>query len=136
MAGPFCLFDVSRSLCHAQATKNTSTFVRAGDALVELTEAEWAAKRDANAARMFRDKKASIRVSPTFENPQACASWLTADPANVRDAKIMVRAPKLDKLNNPIVEKGLTKMTWRDYKEECRRLKIPYVEGRLPKYVP
>jgi hypothetical protein len=129
MAGAFCIFGVSRSICKKVADKKTPTTVDRRDLSIE----EWAEKRDAMAEELFNTATRLVRVSPELDTPHFCRDWLAADPGNVRDAVLMVRGPKRDKEGNPVMKNGAPVETWLNYEDECKRLKIPAAKLVLPK---
>lgn len=95
--GAFCIFGVSRSACRKSAARNSPVFEVTGLGRVNFTVEEWGRRRDALAEKLFLTATRSEKISPDFDAPQFCADWLASAPGEVRLAKVMVRAPKVDK---------------------------------------
>lgn len=124
--GAFCVFGISRGLCRAEAARKTPV----GDKHSSLSPAEWAAKRDVLAARLFEEATRRVKISPELDAPQFCTDWLAADPGQARDTVIMVRGPKRDKLGEIVRRRGVIVQTWVEYEAECKRRDIPaYAEA-------
>lgn len=109
--GAFCVFGVSLTACKAEAHKKQPTKVKGR----ELTMVEFAAKRDELAITIFEAKKRAVKVSPEFDAPQFCESWLAVDPSHIRLAKIMARGQKIDKKGKVVVRNGVPVITWIEY---------------------
>lgn len=123
MSGAFCVFGVSLTECRRVAERKTPTSEKIPDAervpggpkTRELTIQQWAARRDALAAELFATTDRRKKVSPEFDAPQFCASWLAVDPAHVRLPLIMARGPKIDKKGDVVIRKGAPVETWIEY---------------------
>lgn len=94
--GAYCVFGVSRTISRQLAEKQTPTFEGGDLNRRELTMAEWVARRDALATKLFDTTEKPYRISPELDSPQFCADWMAVSPGEIRLAKIMVRGPKLD----------------------------------------
>lgn len=127
--GAFCVFGISRTVCKTTAARNLPARLEGRD----LSPEEWGAERDKRADRLFADSTKRVKISPELDAPQFCRDWLSADPANVRDAVVMVRGPKIDKHGNEVMKDGAVVETWLEYEGECKRLKIaPFVFAEAP----
>jgi hypothetical protein len=105
--GAFCVFGVSKGLCKHKAARKIPTFVVVDkNTKRELSPVEWAARRDAHAAKLFDEADRPVKVSPEFDAPQFCHDWLAVSPGEVKLARVMVRGPKIDKKGNPVVRGG------------------------------
>ncbi|NRR28870.1 hypothetical protein HSX11_01605 [Oxalobacteraceae bacterium] len=113
--GAFCVFGVSRSACRLLAEKKTPTFEGDGINRRELTMQEWSLRRDALAKTLFETTARPFRVSPEFDAPQFCKDWISVAPAEVKQATVMVRGPKLDGGGKPIKRNGVPLMTWVEF---------------------
>lgn len=104
--GAFCVFGISKGICKTKAERKVATFDK--DAKRDLSPLEWAARRDAFAAKLFEEADRPVRVSPEFDAPQFCHDWLAVSPDQVKLARVMVRGPKTDKDGKPVVRGGGT----------------------------
>lgn len=95
----FCVFGASFKVAREKAEKKVSTHKDGRD----LTEAEWVAEVEQEAARIF-DRMAPVRVSPEFDAPSFCGDFIalarrTAGGAVAR-LRIMQIGEKRDKSGN------------------------------------
>jgi hypothetical protein len=114
--GAFCVFGVSKGVCRGIANRKVAASERDSDGKeLFLTQAEWAARRDAHAAQLFEQSTRPVKVSPEFDAPQFCHDWLAVSPGEVKLARLMVRGPKIDKNGNAVVRGGAPVLTWVEY---------------------
>lgn len=114
--GAFCVFGISKSVCRAQAEKKTPVAEGSGKDRRYLTMQEWAVKRDEMTEQLFTaDGTRSVKISPEFDAPQFCNDWIAVNPSHIRNARIMVRGPKVDESGAPVKRNGAPVMTWLEY---------------------
>lgn len=115
MMGAFCVFGISKSLCRSKAEKKIPTVVGIGKDARHLSIEEWLREVRIQAESMFLTEQKLVKISPEFDAPQFCRDWVSVAPSEVRMARIMVRAQKLDDEGNPVLRKGTPVMTWADF---------------------
>lgn len=103
---------MSKQVARQKAERTVKTFYLEEKKRIDLTPAEWGERVRAEAERLFDEGGRSVKISPAFDAPHFCRDWIAVAPAEVRDTRIMARAPKLDEKEKPIVRKGQTVMTW------------------------
>lgn len=113
--GAFCVFGISRTACKIHAEKKQPT--RCKETRREFTVEEFAERCDALAEAIFNEQTRRVKVSPEFDAPQFCKSWLAVDPAHIKLPKIMCRGAKIDKKGNIVVRNGSPVISWIEYEE-------------------
>jgi len=58
------------------------------------------------------------KISPELDSPAFCLDWISVDPSQVRDTKIMARRPKLGKDGKPVLRMGQPVLAWSEYQPE------------------
>jgi hypothetical protein len=118
MMGAFCVFGVSRQVCRKQAESKVKTIDK--ETGHHLSVVEWGDLVRAEGDRMFEVSVKQVRISPEFDAPQFCYDWLAVSPGEVRLTRVMVRGPKTDKNDRPMVRNGAPVMTWLPYEAPSR----------------
>jgi hypothetical protein len=113
--GAFCVFGVSKSLCRPRAEKKIPTVVGIGKDARHLSIEEWSHEVKIQAESLFLTEQKLAKISPEFDAPQFCRDWFSVAPSEVRMARIMVRAQKLDENGKPVMRKGAPVMVWADF---------------------
>lgn len=109
--GAFCIFGISRTNCRRVAERKVPTMEGKRSLPIE----EWARRVAAMAAELFETADKRVKVSPELDAPQFCQDWVRAQPDEVRQAVIMVRAPKVDKNGGAVTRNGNPVMTWLEW---------------------
>jgi hypothetical protein len=109
--GAFCVFGISMTECLRMAEKKTPEVEKDKPISIE----EWARRRDKLARELFDSSDKRKKVSPEFDAPQFCESWLAVDPSHIRLPKIMARGPKIDKNGDVVIRNGVPVQTWVEY---------------------
>jgi len=135
MSGAFCVYGISRSLCRKMAAKRvpetyyvTDTADVTKKRLVALTPPQWGEEVNKEGDKDFETATKRVKISPELDTPQFCRDWITAQPADVKNAVVMARVPKTDKLGAVVMKLGAVVMTWAEY-DESKQWARPFGEA-------
>ncbi len=132
MAGAFCVYGVSRTLCRKQAAKKVPEYTHGesgGKKVVNVLSAPaWGDLVKAEGDKIFEASIKRAKISPEFDAPQFARDWIAAQPSDVKDTVVMCRAPKLDKLGAVVMKLGAVVMTWVEW-DDAKVWPRPFGEG-------
>lgn len=100
----FCVFGASMAAARARAEKKVPTLEHGKS----LSEAEWLARVEAEASRIF-ERMTPVRVSSEFDAPQFCDEFISlagrCGGGHVSRLKVMQLVEKLDAKGKPKINK-------------------------------